>query len=86
MEKKTCKLNKRSLRAKLIFNPSAGAARVLPIEIVDVIHEMQTWNIIPEAYLIEPNSDLSKVVENAHIQGIRKFVVCRGVGTISSVA
>jgi hypothetical protein len=34
--------NKRRMRAKLIFNPSAGAARALPIEIVDVIHEMQT--------------------------------------------
>ena len=29
--------------AKLIFNPSAGAARPTPIEIVDVIHEMQAW-------------------------------------------
>ena len=50
--------NKRRMRAKLIFNPSAGAARSTPIEIVDVIHEMQAWKLVPEAYLVEPGCDL----------------------------
>lgn len=80
------KTNKRSMRAKLIFNPSAGAAREFPIEIVDVIHEMQAWNIMPEAYLVEPGCDLAEVVENALHDGIRMFVVCGGDGTISAVA
>jgi diacylglycerol kinase (ATP) len=76
----------RRIKAKLIFNPSAGAARSKPIEIVDVIHEMQSWNIIPEAYLVEPGCDLPGVVKEALAQGIRMFVVCGGDGTISAVA
>jgi diacylglycerol kinase (ATP) len=77
---------KRRLRAKLIFNPSAGASRTTPIEIVDVIHEMQTWKLVPEAYLVEPGCDLPGVVKAALAQGIRMFVVCGGDGTISAVA
>jgi diacylglycerol kinase (ATP) len=78
--------NKRHMRAKLIFNPSAGATRASPIEIVDVIHEMQTWKLVPEAYLVEPGCDLPGVVQDALAQGIRMFVVCGGDGTISAVA
>jgi diacylglycerol kinase family enzyme len=74
------------MRAKLIFNPSAGAARASPVEILDVIHEMQTWNLVPEAYLVEPGSNLPKIVQDAIAQGIRMFVVCGGDGTISAVA
>jgi diacylglycerol kinase family enzyme len=77
---------KRRLRAKLIFNPSAGAARPSPIEIVDVLHEMQAWKLVPEAYLIEPGCDLPGVVQDALAQGFRMFVVCGGDGTISAVA
>jgi diacylglycerol kinase (ATP) len=78
--------NKRRKRAKLIFNPSAGAARLSPVEIVDVIHEMQTWNLVPEAFLIEPGINLQEVVKDAIAQEIQMFVVCGGDGTISSVA
>lgn len=78
--------NKRRMRAKLIFNPSAGAARTSPIDIVDVIHEMQNWKLVPEAYLVEPGCDLPGVVQEALNQGIRMFVVCGGDGTISAVA
>jgi diacylglycerol kinase family enzyme len=78
--------NKRPVRAKLIFNPSAGATRTSPVEIVDVIHEMQTWKIVPEAYLVEPGCDLPGIVRDALAQGIRLFVVCGGDGTISAVA
>jgi diacylglycerol kinase family enzyme len=77
---------KRRLRAKLIFNPSAGAARASPIEIVDVIHEMQAWKLVPEAYLVEPGCNLPGVVQDALTQGFRMFVVCGGDGTISAVA
>jgi diacylglycerol kinase family enzyme len=86
MNVETHAVNKRRMRAKLIFNPSAGAARPSPIEIVDVIHEMQTWKLVPEAYLVEPGCDLPGVVQNALAQGIRMFVVCGGDGTISAVA
>ena len=77
---------KRHMRVKLIFNPSAGAARTSPIKIVDVIHEMQAWKLVPEAYLVEPGCDLPGVVQDALTQGFRMFVVCGGDGTISAVA
>ncbi len=77
---------KRPMRAKLIFNPSAGAARASPIEIVDVIHEMQAWKLVPEAFLVEPGCDLPGAIQDALAQGIRMFVVCGGDGTISAVA
>ena len=85
-DKKPFSTKKHRMRAKLIFNPSAGAARTSPIEIVDVIHEMQTWKLVPEAYLVEPGCNLPGVVQDALAQGFRMFVVCGGDGTISAVA
>ncbi|HEX7557101.1 MAG TPA: diacylglycerol kinase family protein, partial [Leptolinea sp.] len=79
-------IKNRRMRAKLIFNPIAGAARPTPVDIVDVIHEMQTWNLVPEAFLVEPGCDLPGVVKGALDKGIRMFVVCGGDGTISAVA
>jgi diacylglycerol kinase (ATP) len=85
-DKRPFSTRKHPMRAKLIFNPSAGAARTSPIEIVDVIHEMQAWKLVPEAYLVEPGCDLPGVVRDALEQGFRMFVVCGGDGTISAVA
>ena len=78
--------NKRHMRAKLIFNPGAGESRNPPVGMVDVIHEMQAWKIVPEAYLLEPGGDLPGVVRDALADGMRMFVVCGGDGTISAVA
>ena len=79
-------VNKRNRRAKLIFNPSAGAARAKPVKLVDVVHEMQACKLVPETYLVEAGCDLPGVVRDALAQGIRMFVVCGGDGTISAVA
>jgi diacylglycerol kinase (ATP) len=78
--------NKRSLRAKLIFNPGSGTAGESPVQLMDVIREMQAWKIVPEPFLIEPDCDLRGVIQKALAQGIRLFVVCGGDGTISTVA
>src|SRR5512135_2698131 len=85
-DRKPISTKKHRLKTKLIFNPSAGAARTSPIEIVDVIHEMQAWKLVPEAYLVEPGGDLPGVIQDALTQGFRMFVVCGGDGTISAVA
>jgi diacylglycerol kinase (ATP) len=78
--------NKRRMRVKLIFNPSAGAARPTPVRIVDIIHEMQAWKLVPESFLVEPGCDLPGVIRDALAHGFRMFVVCGGDGTISAVA
>ena len=59
----------RDMRAKLIFNPSAGAARGSPIGILDVIHEMQAWKLVPEAFLVEAGCDLPGAVRDALARG-----------------
>ncbi len=78
--------NKRRKRVKLIFNPSSGANEESPVQLMDVIKEMQAWKLVPEPYLIEPDSDLKEVVADAIAQGMNMIVVCGGDGTISAVA
>ncbi|HSB66964.1 MAG TPA: diacylglycerol kinase family protein [Anaerolineales bacterium] len=78
--------NKHHMRAKLIFNPGSGTTDESPVQLMDVIGEMQAWKLVPEAYLVEPDSDLSTEVQNAVEDGIRMFVVCGGDGTIDVVA
>jgi diacylglycerol kinase (ATP) len=75
----------RHMKAKLIYNPSAGAIRGSPMVIADIIHEMQAWKLVPEVFLMEPGYDLPHVVREALRQGIRMFVACGGDGTISTV-
>jgi diacylglycerol kinase family enzyme len=77
---------KRRMRAKLIFNPTAGTAGESPVQLMDVIQEMQNWKLVPEPFLIEPGCDLPGVIRDSLAQGIRMFVVCGGDGTISAVA
>lgn len=77
--------NKHHIRVKLIFNPSSGANDASPVQLMDVIKEMQALRLMPETFLIEPNCDLQTVTRDAASQGIRMFVVCGGDGTISAV-
>ena len=78
--------NMRRMRVKLIFNPGSGAADESPVQLMDVISEMQAWKFVPEAYLVEPDCDLPAVVQVALKDGIRMFVICGGDGTIDVVA
>lgn len=78
--------NKQRNRVKLIFNPSSGAIKESPLQLMDVIKEMQACKFVPEPYLTEPDSDYTEIVQDAIEQGIRMFVVCGGDGTVSSVA
>ncbi len=78
--------NKHRMRAKLIFNPISGSASESPVQLMDVISEMQTWKLVPEPFLIEPGCDLPGVIRDAIANGIRMFVVCGGDGTISAAA
>lgn len=78
--------NKRSMRVKLIFNPISGANSESPVQLMDIIKQLQAWKLVPEPYLIEPESDLKKVVIDAIAQGIKMIIVCGGDGTVSSAA
>lgn len=80
------KTKKHPLRVKLIFNPIAGAKDESPLQLMDIIKEMQAWNLVPEPFLIEPDCNLTNVVQEAIAQGINMVVVCGGDGTVESVA
>lgn len=45
-------------RVKLIFNPGSGVNDESPLQIMAVVKEMQARQLIPELYLIEPDSNL----------------------------
>ncbi len=85
-ESKSSMTNKHRMRAKLIFNPGSGATGDSPVQLLDIIREMQAWRLVPEAFLVEPGCDLPGAVRQALDQGYRMFVVCGGDGTISAVA
>lgn len=80
------KTNKRRIRVKLIFNPGSGDTNESPLQLMDIIKEMQAWKYVPEAYLLEKGGDLNSVVRDAISRGISMFVACGGDGTVSAVA
>ena len=79
------KMNRRT-KAVLIFNPSSGASVQSPVQLMDVIREMQALNFTPEAYLVGPDFDMEKVVKDSIAHGFRMFVVSGGDGTVSLAA
>ncbi len=79
-------MNERRMRVELIFNPISGSPDESSAQLMEIIREMQTWNLVPEPYLVGPDSDLQAVVRDALWQGIHLVVVCGGDGTIDLVA
>lgn len=78
--------NKRHIKVKLIFNPNSGDNSESPVQLMDVIKEMQSWRFIPETYMVKPEGDLGETVRSAVAQGLNMIVVCGGDGTVSAVA
>jgi diacylglycerol kinase (ATP) len=83
MPKKTA--SHRPLRAKFIFNAISGRSDQSPQQLADILTEMQSRNILPEVYMVHPNSQVESVVRRAIKGGINLIVVAGGDGTIDSV-
>lgn len=76
----------RPLRAKLIFNPISGRPEESPQQLVGILNEMQSRSILPEVFMVRPDSDVEGAVRSAVRAGIKLIVVAGGDGTIDSVA
>jgi diacylglycerol kinase (ATP) len=75
----------RPIRAKLVFNPGSGQPGESPQQLVSILSEMQNQHILPEVYIVQPDSQLDEVVHDAIQAGINLIVVAGGDGTIDSV-
>ena len=75
----------RPLRAKLIFNAGSGRPEESPQQLANILSEMQEQQILPEVFMVRPDSQLETVASNAIKSGIKLIVVAGGDGTIDSV-
>jgi len=76
---------RRPLRAKLIFNAISGQPEESPQQLADILTEMQSWYILPEVFMVHPDSRVETVVRSAIRGGIKLVVVAGGDGTVDSV-
>jgi len=76
----------RLLRAKLIFNATSGRSEESPQQLADILVEMQSRHILPEVFIMRPDSRVEAVVRSAIRGGTKLVVVAGGDGTIDSVA
>ena len=76
---------RRPLRAKLIFNAISGRSEESPHQLAEILNEMQNQYILPEVYMVRPDSQVEAVVHSAIKGGIKLIVVAGGDGTIDSV-
>jgi diacylglycerol kinase family enzyme len=63
----------------------SGRSNESPQQLADILIEMQNWNILPEVYMVHPDSQVESVVRSAIREGIHLIVVAGGDGTIDSV-
>ena len=77
---------RRPIRARLIFNPGSGNPEEAEQHLADILAEMRSQGILPEVYVVGPNSRIGAVVQNSIRSGIKLVVVAGGDGTIDRVA
>ena len=76
----------RSLRAKLIFYPGSGQSGDSAQKLFSILSEMEKQNILPEVFIVQPESQVEQAVKRAIKSGIKLIVAAGGDGTIDSVA
>jgi YegS/Rv2252/BmrU family lipid kinase len=76
---------RRSIKAKVIFNPASGRPDLSPAQLMELMTRLQAWRIVPEVTLVHPKSNLAAVAGDAIRRGIRLIIACGGDGTVDSV-
>lgn len=80
------KSKKKAIRAKLIFNPTAGKENNSPQQLLDILTAMQKNSIIPEVHILDGGKGITSVIERALKDGTNLIVASGGDGTADSVA
>lgn len=75
-----------SVRAKLVFNPSAGKPADAAARLVELLSQLQAQQIQSEVILVQPGLALDAVARNAVRAGTKMVIVSGGDGTIENVA
>lgn len=73
------------MQIKLIFNASSGRIEQSPDQLLEIIEHMQAWDFVPEVHLVEQESNIPMVIQDALQRGIQMIVVSGGDGTIENV-
>jgi len=79
-------LTRKPIRAKLIFNTIAGQPQQSPHQLTELLTELQKQHIMPEVFIVQPDSRVESVVRRAIKDGTKLIVVAGGDGTVESVA
>ncbi len=77
---------RRPLRAKLIFNASAGRPEESADQLAELLTHLQAQYIQPDVFMVRPESRLPVVAREAVRRGAKLVIVSGGDGTIESVA
>jgi YegS/Rv2252/BmrU family lipid kinase len=80
------KSHKKPLRAKFIFNPTAGKENNSPQQLLAILSAMTKYNIVPEVNILDRGEGIKAVIERAKEDGTKLIVASGGDGTVDSVA
>lgn len=80
------KSTKKPVRAKFIFNPTAGKENNSPQQLLEILSAMTKYNIAPEVNILDRGEGIKPVIQRAKEDGTKLIVVSGGDGTADSVA
>jgi YegS/Rv2252/BmrU family lipid kinase len=74
------------IRAKLIFNLEAGKSGDSPVQLTEILSQLQDHDIITEVYVAKNNTIVKQAVKRAAADGTELIIAAGGDGTITRVA
>ncbi len=74
------------IRAKLIFNLEAGKSGDSPVQLTEILSQLQDHDIITEVYVAKNNTIVKQAVKRAAADGTELIIASGGDGTITRVA
>lgn len=77
---------KKPVRAKLLFNLEAGKAGQSPVQLIEILSDMQDHHIIPEVYVAKTKTVVDQVVKRAQADGTELIIASGGDGTVTRLA